>query len=112
VPGSFFESVPAGGDAYLLKSIIHDWDDEQSTAILRACRQAVDGGTLLVVERLIGDPNEDPAAKFSDLTMLVAPGGQERSVEEFGALFAAAGFELAGVTETSSGSAVIEGVPV
>jgi hypothetical protein len=112
VPGSFFESVPEGGDAYVLKAIIHDWDDEQSTTILRACRRAVHGGSLLVVERIIGDPNEDPATKFGDLNMLVAPGGQERTVEEFGALFAAAGFELAGVTETSSGLAVLEGVPI
>jgi hypothetical protein len=109
--GSFFESVPAGGDAYVLKSIIHDWDDEQSTTILRACRRAVDGGRLLVVERLIGEANEDPATKFSDLNMLVAPGGQERTVEEFGKLFAGAGFELGGVVRTSSGLAVIEGVP-
>jgi hypothetical protein len=112
VPGSFFESLPAGGDAYVLKSIIHDWDDESSRTILRACRRATDGGSLLVVERLIGEPNEDPATKFGDLNMLVAPGGQERTVEEFGALFAAAGFELAGVTQTSGGLAVIEGVPV
>jgi hypothetical protein len=113
VPGSFFESVPEGADAYILKAIIHDWDDERSTTILRACRRAVEGGgSLLVVERLIGDPNEDPATKFGDLNMLVAPGGQERTSEEFGALFAAAGFELDGVTETSSGLAVIEGVPV
>jgi hypothetical protein len=112
VPGSFFESVPEGGDAYVLKAIIHDWDDEQSAKILRACRRAVHGGSLLVVERIIGDLNEDPATKFSDLNMLVAPGGQERTVDEFGALFAAAGFALGGVTETSSGLAVLEGVPV
>lgn len=112
VPGSFFESVPEGGDAYVLKAIIHDWDDEQSTTILRACRRAVNGGSLLVVERIIGDLNEDPATKFGDLNMLVAPGGQERAVEEFAALLAAAGFELRGVTETSSGVSVLEGVPV
>jgi hypothetical protein len=112
VPGSFFESVPEGGDAYVLKAIIHDWDDEQSTTILRACRRAVNVGLLLVVERIIGDPNEDPTATFSDLNMLVGPGGQERTVEAFGKLFAAAGFELGGITETSSGLAVLEGVPV
>jgi len=112
VPGSFFESVPEGGDAYVLKSIIHDWDDKQSTTILRACRRAVNGGLLLVVERILGDPNEDPATKFSDLNMLVAPGGQERTVEEFGELLAAAGFELGGVTATSSGLAVLEAAPV
>lgn len=112
VSGSFFESVPEGGDAYVLKAIIHDWDDEQTTTILRACRRAVNGGALLVVERIIGDPNEGPATKFGDLNMLVVPGGRERTVEEFGELFAAAGFELGGVTETSTGLAVLEGVPV
>lgn len=112
VPGSFFEAVPEGGDAYVLKAIIHDWDDEQSTTILGSCRRAVKGGSLLVIERVIGDPNEGPATKFGDLNMLVAPGGQERTVEEFRALFAAAGFELGSVTETSSGLAVLEGIPV
>jgi hypothetical protein len=112
VAGNFFESVPEGADAYVLKAVIHDWDDTQSTTILRTCRRAVEGGVLLLVERLVGPPNEDPAAKFGDLNMLVGPGGQERTLEEFGALFAAAGFELGGVTATSAGLALIEGVPV
>ena len=65
VAGSFFDAVPAGGDAYVLKAIIHDWEDEESIAILRACREAIaPGGALLVVERLLGGPNERPEAKF------------------------------------------------
>jgi hypothetical protein len=111
VAGSFFESVPEGADAYLLRAIVHDWEDEQATTILRACRQAVDGGSLLVIERVVGEPNEDLASKLSDLNMLVSPGGRERTVEEFRALFEAAGFELGSVTRTSSGFAVIEGIP-
>jgi hypothetical protein len=71
----------------------------------------VNGGSLLVIERIVGDPNEDLATKLSDLNMLVSTGGRERTVEEFKALFAAAGFELGGVTKTASGFAVIEGIP-
>ena len=91
--------MPAGGDAYVLKAIVHDWEDEESVAILRACREAIaPGGALLVVERLLGAPNERPEAKFSDLNMMVAPGGRERTLEEYGALFEAAGFRLVGET--------------
>ena len=110
VAGSFFEAVPEGGDAYLLKSIVHDWEDEQSVAILRNCRRAMaPGGSVLVFERLLGPPNEAPEAKFSDLNMMVAPGGRERSLEQYGALFEAAGLRLVGETPTSSGRSVIEG---
>ena len=110
VAGSFFESVPEGADAYVLRVIVHDWEDEPATRILRACRQAVNGGSLLVIERVVGDPNEDLATKLSDLNMLVSPGGRERTIQEFNALFEAAGFELGSVTTTSSGFAVIEGI--
>ncbi|HET7094791.1 MAG TPA: methyltransferase, partial [Thermomicrobiales bacterium] len=72
--GSFFAGVPAGADAYLLKSILHDWDDERCGDILRTCRRAMaPGAALLVVEQALGSPNENPDAKFSDLNMLVAP---------------------------------------
>ncbi len=108
VGGSFFEAVPDGGDAYLLKWIIHDWEDEESTAILRTIRRT--GGTVLVIERLLGPPNEDPVAKLSDINMLVGPGGRERTLEEFAALFEAAGYRLAGSTSTASSMHVLEGV--
>ena len=68
-----------------------------------------DGGTLLVVERIVGPPNEGPEAKLSDLNMLVGPGGQERTLEEFESSFEAAGYELVGATPTASGMLVIEG---
>ena len=110
--GSFFEEVPTGGDAYALKAIIHDWEDEESLAILRNCRAAMaDDGTLLVIERVLGPPNTDVATKLSDLNMLVAPGGRERTEDEFESLLAAAGFRLVGVTPTAVGLSVLESVP-
>jgi hypothetical protein len=109
VGGSFFESVPEGGGAYLLKWIIHDWEDEESVAILRNVRR--NNGALLVVERIVEPPNEGPETKLGDLNMLVGPGGQERTLDEFRALFEAAGYELVGDTPTSSGHHVIEGAP-
>jgi hypothetical protein len=113
VGGSFFERVPEGGDAYLLKAILHDWDDEAALAILQTCRRAMrPGRRLLVLERLIAPPNEQPEAKFSDLTMMVSPGGQERTREEFAALFAAAGFRLVAATPTGTRLSVVEGLPV
>lgn len=113
VDGSFFKAVPGGGDAYLLKAILHDWDDAASSAILEACRRAMrPEARLLVLERVIAPPNESPDAKFSDLNMLVAPGGQERTSDEFAALFAATGFRLAAVVPTGTRLSVIEGAPI
>jgi O-methyltransferase/methyltransferase family protein len=109
VGGSFFDGVPTDGDAYVLKSILHDWEDDAAAAILRRCRAAMsDSAVVLVVERLLGPPNTSPGPKFSDLTMLVAPGGRERSEEEFAALFADAGLRLAAVVPTASDFNVIE----
>lgn len=109
VGGSFFDAVPKEGDAYVLKSIIHDWEDEEAVAILRVVRQT--DGVVLLVERDLGAPNENPAAKFSDLNMLVAPGGRERTLDEYAALFESAGYQLAGSTPTAAGMSVIEGEP-
>jgi hypothetical protein len=107
--GSFFDSAPEGGDAYILKSVLHDWDDDGALKILRACRRAMaEGATLVVVERDLGPPNEAPQGKFSDLNMLVVLGGRERTVDEYGQLFAATGFELTGATLTGGGLSVIE----
>lgn len=109
--GSFFDSVPAGHDAYVMKHVLHDWDDAPAIAILRTCRQAIpSGGRLLVIEHTIDPPNAGPAGKFSDLNMLVSPGGQERTREEDARLFEAAGFRLGGVALAGDHS-VISGVP-
>jgi O-methyltransferase domain/Dimerisation domain len=109
VGGSFFEEVPAGGDAYAMKSILHDWDDPEAAAILRVCRSAMsEAARLLLIERIVGVVNEDPRTKFSDLNMLVAPGGRERTIEEWRALLESTGFGLVGTNPTASGLAVIE----
>jgi hypothetical protein len=111
--GSFFDGVPEGGDAYLLKSVVHDWEDEDATAILRSCRRAIpSSGTLLLVERRLAAPNEGWDGKFSDLNMLVAAGGKERTHEEYAALLAAGGFRLESVMPTTSGFDVIEATAV
>ena len=109
VAGSFFESVPQGGDAYVLKWIIHDWEDEESIAILRTCREAMSPeAVVLVIERDLGQPNENPAAKLSDLNMFVMPGGRERSQPEYAALFDKAGLRYADSTLATSGHAIVE----
>lgn len=112
VGGSFFDSVPAGADAYVLKAVIHDWLDAKSIEILRTCRRAMpDDATLLLVEQLIGQGPDPAQTAFSDLNMLVSPGGQERTIEQYGALLAASGFSLAGATETGTSVFVIEATP-
>ena len=112
VSGSFFSSVPSGGDAYVLKWIIHDWEDEECVAILGACREAMGAeAVVLVIERDLGAPNENPAAKISDLNMFVMPGGRERSQDEYAELFRRAGLRFVSSSLASSGHAVIEAAP-
>jgi hypothetical protein len=95
VGGSFFETVPEGADAYLMRVVIHDWEDDAAFAILKVCRRAmVENAKLLLIERLIAPPNEMPAAKFADLNMLVSPGGRERTREQFSELLTKSGFEV------------------
>jgi hypothetical protein len=102
VGGSFFEEVPGGADAYILKSVLHDWDDETSVRILETIRRAApEGSAVLILERRLGPPNTEPAGKLSDLNMLVATGGQERTREEYARLLEAAGYAL--VSETPAG---------
>ncbi|MFI0453858.1 methyltransferase [Actinomadura sp. 6N118] len=116
VPGDFFESVPRGADAYLLKSVIHDWDDEQSVAILRTCRAAASADAkVLLLETVIPEmvTPEHRGIAMGDMNMLVCTGGRERTEEEFRQLLEAAGFALAGVTGPlpPSNYCVIEGTP-
>jgi len=93
VGGDFFAGVPEGGDAYILRAILHDWGDEDCIAILKSCRKAIrSSARLLLVERLVGPPNDDAETKFFDLTMLVNPGGRERTGEEYGELLRRASF--------------------
>jgi O-methyltransferase domain/Dimerisation domain len=114
--GDFFKEVPAGADAYILKSIIHDWDDERAIAILRNCRRAAASGAKvllveLVVPEQMGTSPQDQATAMLDLNMLVGPGGRERTEAEFRRIFEAAGLRLVRVVPSASGSAVIEGAP-
>lgn len=113
VEGSFFESVPQGADAYLLRHVIHDWGDEQSIQILKNCRKSVPAhGRILLVEFAVPRTNQRSLAKAADMIMLVFPGGLERTEEEYSALFEQAGFRLGRVTPTASAVSVVEGRPV
>jgi hypothetical protein len=108
VGGSFFESVPAA-DLYLMKSILHDWTDADSIRILRVIRAAAPPGVpLLLVERVVGPPNDDLAGKLMDLHMLVMPGGGERTADEWRQLLAEGGFELRSIRPLVAGWQLIE----
>lgn len=111
VGGDFFESVPEGADGYLLQQIIHDWDDERARKILANCRRAMaPGGRVLVVDSVMRSDSGPDQAKIFDLhLMLLTSGGRERTEEEFRALFASAGLELAAIHHTPVGLAIIEG---
>jgi SAM-dependent methyltransferase len=116
VAGSFFDSVPPGGDAYLLKSVIHDWDDERSAAILRNCRRAIrPEGKLVLVERImparVAASSRHQAIARADLNMLVGPGGKERTEVEFRALLDSSGFTTARIVPTALEYSIVEGIP-
>jgi hypothetical protein len=112
VGGDFFRSVPAGGDAYLMKHIIHDWPDDRATTILRNCREGVKpGGKLLLVELVIAPGNTADLAKVIDLEMLAIASGQERTEVEYRQLLAGAGWRLTRVLPTKSPTQIIEAEP-
>jgi len=112
VGGDFFESVPSGGDAYMLKRVIHNWDDKSAIAILKNCHRAMlENGKLLVVEQVIPPGNEPCFGKFMDLTMMVMfPGARECTEPEYRALFEASGFRLTKIVPTRAGVSLIEGI--
>jgi hypothetical protein len=114
IGGDFFTGVPTGADAYILRWILHDFDDDRAVKILRACRAAIaPEGRLLVVERMV-EPGADPASRannFQDLQMLILLGGKERTEEEFSRLFEAAGFALRRTIPTGAALRILEGVP-
>ena len=112
VSGSFFDDIPAGGDVYLLKSILHDWNDGAALHLLRNCRRAMHAeAKLLIIERLLAPPNEGMEGKLSDLNMLVNAGGRERTREDFAALIESAGLELNAITPLSAWRFIIEATP-
>jgi hypothetical protein len=111
--GTFFERVPAGGDAYILSHIIHDWSEEQCLTILGHVRRAMrPAGRLLLVEMVLPAGDTPHFGKLLDMVMLVLPGGQERTEGEYRTLFGKAGFRLTRVMPTDSAVSVIEGVLV
>jgi hypothetical protein len=109
--GDFFQSVPAGADAYMMKHIIHDWDDEKSARVLGNCHRAMDPkGRVLVIEMVVPEGNVPSPSKLLDLEMLLFLRGYERTEKEFRALFRSAGFELTRVVPTETPYSIIEGV--
>jgi hypothetical protein len=109
----FLEEVPAGADAYLAKSVIRGWSDEDAVRILKNCRRAIrEDGTMLLIERIVNPSNEYDPVKFVDMAMLVlAPGGRERSEADFRALLDEAGFSLTRVIPTGGALSIIESRP-
>jgi hypothetical protein len=113
VAGDFFDAAPPGAELYLLKDILHDWDDERAVAILRTVRAAIpETGMLAVIERVIPPADTPAPGKLVDVTMLLATGGRERTREEYTSLLAAGGFALQTITPTPAGTDVIAARPV
>lgn len=111
VAGDFFDAVPSGADAYIMKHIIHDWDDELSNKILKnIARSMSTHATLLIVEMVVPEGNEPHFSKLMDLGMLVLPGGVERTREEFHTLLASAGLRLDHIIPTQTSLSIIEAV--
>ncbi len=103
VDGDFFQSVPSGADAYVMRHIIHDWDDEKSLKILKNCYAVMSpGNKLLLVESVIPPGNDPFMGKFLDLTMMLIPGGKERTEAEYRELYDKAGFDLVRIVPTST----------
>jgi O-methyltransferase/methyltransferase family protein len=116
IGGSFFEEMPAGADAYHMKSILHDWEDHDAVAILKRCRVAAtaNDARLLVVERLLSERigPDDLDSLLSDLNMLVLPGGRERTAAEYAGLFKEAGFQLRRTLPIGPQFHILEGAPI
>ena len=114
VGGDFFVGVPEGADAYLMRVVLHDWNDEDALKILTNCRRAIPAhGKLLLVESVLKPSNQPDPGRFNDLTMLViAPGGRERTEAEFGELLTNAGFALIRVIPATGLTSIVEARPV
>jgi hypothetical protein len=111
--GSFFDAVPVAADAYIMKYIIHDWDDERCVKILQNCKENLaPDGKILVVEHIVPEDDQPGIAKLLDIEMLLLPGGRERSRTEYEALFAAADLRLDDVIPTRAAFSILEAVPI
>lgn len=112
IGGSFFDSVPAGAEAYLMCSVLHDWNDELAVAILRNCRKATaDNARLLVVETVVPETSAASFSKLLDINMMAMSSGRERTKSEFQALLDAAGFKLSRIIPTLAPQSIIEARP-
>jgi len=111
VGGDFFDSMPPGADAYVMKYIIHDWDDDKSVRILQNCRKAMaEDGRVLVIDHVVAAGNRFDWGKLMDINMMVMLGSKERTKDEFRQLFARAGLRLKRVIRTASSLSILEGV--
>lgn len=112
VGGDFFESVPSGGDLYVLSNVIHDWDDEHALRILKSCRRAM-GQTskILLIEMVLSSDFEPELAREADLNMLVLAGGKERTKDEMELLLARGGFALSSIRAVQPMTCLVEGIP-
>jgi hypothetical protein len=110
--GDFFQSVPGGGDAYLLSHIIHDWSEAQCLDILGRCREAMaPNARLLIIEMVLPEGDAPHPGKLLDMVMLTVPGGRERTVREYAELLARARFRLERVVPTASPVSIVEAFP-
>ena len=109
VAGDFFDAVPPGADLYMLKKVIHDWEDERAIAILRNCRNAMlPGGRVLLAETIVPTGNEPHQIKMIDVTMLAVTGGLERSEAQYATVFERAGLRIARVIPTREPISILE----
>ncbi len=113
IGGSFFEAIPKGGDTYLLKDVLHDWDDDRAIAVLQKCHESMSSSArLLVIERIIPPGNTPSVGKLIDISMLVMTGGRERTEPEYRALLQAGAFRVENVLPSDAEINIIEAVPV
>jgi hypothetical protein len=111
ISGDFFRDVPLGGTLYILSAVLHDWNDDRASAILRQCRMAMNGAPLLVVERVLPGPNESSPLFLSDLDMLVNTGGGERTESEWAALLTSSGFRLESISPGIPPFSILRALP-
>ena len=112
IGGDFFAELPDGGDVYVLKRVLHDWDDATCVDLLTRCRKVIPAsGRLLVIDAVIPPGDHPHPAKIVDLVMIGVLRGRERTEQEFADVFTAAGFTLSRVIPTHSMLAIVEGIP-
>jgi hypothetical protein len=116
IGGDFFDTMPLGADAYILKNVLHDWEDARASALLKSCRRAMRSDSRLLVVEEVYPEHLDASFKTrralsSDLNMLVCTGGRQRSLDSFRSLYQRAGLRLHGVISTSASATVLDGMP-